>query len=155
MNTYTLTFALWLVLAPEHSEATAAKEPISKSSNVLIKKTAEAKAPNWKREKEQRELYRKQAEPFVGRYLRNAEGEYFEFYFSKNGLLKGVAQGTGEYNYRFALTDIEVLNDEQLRFKLKGKLCTARRLDDALVVTYYNGIKKYHPRTADLLMSKR
>lgn len=155
MSTHTLTFALWLILAPEHSEATAAKEPISKSSNVLIKKTAEAKAPKWKIEKERRELYRKQAEPFVGRYMRNAEGEYLEFYFSKNGLLKGIAQGTGEYNYRFALTDIEVLNDEQLHFKLKGKLYTARRLDDALVVTYPNGVKKYHQRIEAPLISKR
>ncbi|MFN3393540.1 MAG: hypothetical protein ACK41G_02490 [Candidatus Thermochlorobacter sp.] len=155
MSTYTLTFALWLVLAPEHSEATVAKEPISKSSNVLIKKTAEAKTPKWKIEKERLELYRKQAEPFVGRYMRNAEGEYFEFYFSKNGLLKGVAQGIGEYNYRFALTDIEVLEGDQLRFKLKGKPCTARRLDDALVVTYPNGIKKYHQRIEAPLISKR
>lgn len=155
MKTYTLILALWLSLAPENSEATAVKEPIAKSHNSPIKKTAAAKTYDWKAEKERRERERLQAEPFIGKYLRNPDGEYFEFYLSKNGKLKGVAQGTGEYNYRFALTDIELLDDEQLRFKLKGKSCAARRIDDALVVTYHDGVKKYHQRVEAPLISKR
>ncbi|MDW8464716.1 MAG: hypothetical protein RML35_00545 [Chloroherpetonaceae bacterium] len=75
--------------------------------------------------------------------------------FSKKGVLKGVARGEGDYNYRFALTDLEVLSSDELRFKLKGKPCTARLIDDALIVTYHTGIKKYHPRVMEPLISKR
>lgn len=155
MKPYALILALWIALAPENSEATALKEPIAKSAASLAKTTTTAKIPKWKIEKMQLERQRKQAMPFVGRYMRNADGEFFEFYFSKNGKLKGVAEGIGEYNYRFALTDIELLDGEQIRFKLKGKPYTARLLDDALVVTYHNGVKKYHPRVAGPLISKR
>jgi hypothetical protein len=153
MKPYALILALWIALAPENSEATALKEPKSPAS--LAKSTSTAKIPKWKIEKMQLERQREQAMPFVGKYMRNADGEFFEFYLSKHGKLKGMAQGIGEYNYRFALTDIELLNGEQIRFKLKGKLYTARLIDDALVVTYHNGVKKYHPRVAGPLISKR
>jgi hypothetical protein len=155
MKPYALILALWIALAPENSEATALKEPIAKSAASLAKTTTTAKIPKWKIEKMQLERQREQAMPFIGKYMRNADGEFFEFYFSKNGKLKGVAEGIGEYNYRFALTDIELLDGEQIRFKLKGKPYTARLLDDALVVTYHNGVKKYHPRVAGPLISKR
>jgi hypothetical protein len=153
MKPYALILALWIALAPENSEATALKEP--KSPTSFAKTASAAKIPKWKIEKMQLERQRKQAMPFVGKYMRNADGEFFEFYLSKHGKLKGMAQGIGEYNYRFALTDIELLNGEQIRFKLKGKLYTARLIDDALVVTYHNGVKKYHPRVAGPLISKR
>jgi hypothetical protein len=153
MKPYALILALWIALAPENSEATALKEPKSPAS--LAKSTSTAKIPKWKIEKMQLERQREQAMPFIGKYMRNADGEFFEFYLSKHGKLKGMAQGIGEYNYRFALTDIELLNGEQIRFKLKGKLYTARLIDDALVVTYHNGVKKYHPRVAGPLISKR
>jgi hypothetical protein len=155
MKPYALILALWIALAPENSEATALKEPIAKSAASLAKTTTTAKIPKWKIEKMHLERQREQAMPFIGKYMRNADGEFFEFYFSKNGKLKGVAEGIGEYNYRFALTDIELLDGEQIRFKLKGKPYTARLLDDALVVTYHNGVKKYHPRVAGPLISKR
>jgi hypothetical protein len=155
MKPYALILALWIALAPENSEATALKEPIAKSAASLAKTTTTAKIPKWKIEKMQLERQREQAMPFIGKYMRNADGEFFEFYFSKNGKLKGVAEGIGEYNYRFALTDIELLDGEQIRFKLKGKLYTARLIDDALVVTYHDGIKKYHPRVKEPLISKR
>ncbi len=153
MNPYALILALRLALTPENGEATVLKEP--KSPTSLAKTISTAKIPKWKIEKMQLERYRQQAMPFVGKYMRNADGEFFEFYLSKQGKLKGVAQGIGEYNYRFALTDIELLDSEQIRFKLKGKLYTARLLDDALVITYHNGIKKYHPRVKEPLITER
>jgi hypothetical protein len=153
MKSYVLILALRIAFTPENGEAAVLKEP--KSSTSFAKTASAAKIPKWKIEKMQLERQRKQAMPFVGRYMRNADGEFFEFYLSKQGKLKGVAQGIGEYNYRFALTDIELLDDEQIRFKLKGKPYTARLLDDALVVTYHNGIKKYHPRVKEPLISKR
>lgn len=144
---------LWLAVGPVRSHAM--EKPVSKSPKVVLKAAASAKVPKWKLQKEARERYQKAAAPFVGKFIRNPEGEYFEFYFSKKGMLKGMACGVGEYDYRFALTDVEVLSPEELRFKLKGKLCTARLLDDALIVTYHTGIKKYHPRAVEPLITKR
>ncbi|KER10723.1 MAG: hypothetical protein HY22_02610 [[Candidatus Thermochlorobacteriaceae] bacterium GBChlB] len=154
MSKYVLLFVVVL----NHSEsAFAIDKPLARKSLVKNAKTSEKKSsvaptkkiPAWKIQKEKLEREFELSKPYIGKYARGSAQEYFEFVFTSKNKLKGYIVGTGEFNYRYALTDLLYHDDGSIEFKIKGKPCRARRIDESLAVLHHDGQKRYYPRLTD------
>ncbi|MDX2128289.1 MAG: hypothetical protein SFU91_04565 [Chloroherpetonaceae bacterium] len=110
------------------------------------KQSGSKKIPKWKAERDALNEEKKVGEKFVGKYRRGNPDEMIEFYFNKKNRIKGRYLGINRFDYQFSITDVKLIDDRTIEYKVKGKWHRAMRIDESLQVIYPSGQIQYCPK---------
>jgi len=117
------------------------------------KPTVSKKIPKWKLEKAALDEEKKVGEKFIGKYRRGNPDEIIEFYFNKKNRLKGRYVGFNRFDYEFSITDVKLIDERTIEYKVKGKWHRAMRIDESLQLVYPTGQIQYCPKIGETALT--